>query len=55
MRWPVGRCLPAKANEPRLPKEYTVSYSVPGITFCLKRVHLEKVAIQELGDQSREE
>ena len=47
--------LPAKANEPRLPREYTIPPSVLGIPFYLKRMHLEKESIQELGDQSREE
>ena len=37
------------------PREYTVPYSVPEITFCFKQVHHEKVVFQELGDQSSEE
>ena len=35
------------------PRNYTVLYPVPGITFCLKQVHHGKVVIQELSNQSQ--
>ena len=37
----------------RLSRDYTVPYPVPGVTFCEKQVHHEKVITQELSDQSR--
>ena len=36
----------------KLSRDYTVPYLVPGVTFCEKQVHCEKVVTQELSDQS---
>ena len=44
--------IPSNTIFEQLSRDYTVCYPVPGVTFCEKQVHHEKVVTQELSDQS---